>query len=85
MGQKIGPNFLDHARKKWAKTQGQAGKKWDNLATTSKHILMGPKKRGTKDINFHQANPQLGMYTFKVKTKTQQFGTFGKKKRIKRK
>ena len=69
--QKNGPKFKDKR------------KKWDNLATTSKRILMGQKKRGTKDINFQQANPQLSMHTFKVKTKTQQFGTFGKKKRTK--
>ena len=51
MGQKIGPKFLDDARKKMGQNSRTRGKKWDNLATTSKRILMR-QKRGTKGINF---------------------------------
>ena len=45
MGQKIGPKFLDDARKKMGQNSRTRGKKWDNLTTTSKRILMGQKKR----------------------------------------
>ena len=45
MGQKNGPKFLDDARKRMGQNSRTRGKKWDNLATTSKRILMGQKKR----------------------------------------